>query len=250
MILLWGSPWDQHDMCVCVYLPKSDDIVLHSYIQTVDAPPNVDVRGLGSQCRWLLIVHAFMWECAKYNINITCTRYVHGSSIKFHTQIVVPQVRCAKSTIPRTMSNIRVLVLLLFVCIFQGPRFTPNTSMYVCVCEWVRVCQCVCVCVCVYVCVCVCLWVCKYVCLCLCACTCVCVCSPWDHQEFVCGGGGGGQVPQPPSYSYAPGVVSEEEIDQKGHKGMSYRGVCKKMSGFYRRDDTNGVNEIFRLDTV
>ena len=60
-----------------------------------------------------------------------------------------PQVRCAKSTIPHTMSDIRVLVLLLFVCIFQGPRFTPNTGM----------CVCVCVCVCVYVCVCVCLFV-------------------------------------------------------------------------------------------
>ena len=54
--------------------------------------------------------------------------------MKFHTQIVVPQVRCARSTIPRTMSDTRVLVLLLFVCIFQGPRFTPNTGM--CVCVW------------------------------------------------------------------------------------------------------------------
>ena len=35
--------------------------------------------------------------------------------------------------IPCTMSDIRVLVLRLFVCIFQGPRFTPNTSMCVCV---------------------------------------------------------------------------------------------------------------------
>ena len=93
-----------------------------------------------------------LWECATYNINITCTRYVHGSAIKFHTQVVVPQVRCAKSTIPRTMSDIRVLVLLLFVCIFQGPRFTPNTG----------VCVCVCVCVCVYVCVCVCVCLCVF----------------------------------------------------------------------------------------
>ena len=80
-------------------------------------------------------------EVPLYNINITCTRYVHGSAIKFHTQIVVLQVRCAKSTIPRTMSDIRVLILLLFVCIFQGPRLTPNTGMCVCVCVCVCVIQ-------------------------------------------------------------------------------------------------------------
>ena len=34
-------------VCVCVYvsvyLPENEDLVPHSYIQTVDAPPNVDV---------------------------------------------------------------------------------------------------------------------------------------------------------------------------------------------------------------
>ena len=45
-------------VCVCasVYLPENEDLVPISYIQTVDiliwmhvdAPPNVDVRGLGS----------------------------------------------------------------------------------------------------------------------------------------------------------------------------------------------------------
>ena len=36
-------------LCVCesVYLPENEDLVPTSYIQTVDAPPNVDVRGLG-----------------------------------------------------------------------------------------------------------------------------------------------------------------------------------------------------------
>ena len=34
-------------VCVCVYLPENEDLVPHSFIQTVDAPPNVDVRGLG-----------------------------------------------------------------------------------------------------------------------------------------------------------------------------------------------------------
>ena len=122
-------------ICVSVYLPVSD-LVPTCYIKTVDAPPNVDVMRIGELVQMVAnsTWHAFIWECAKYNINITCTRYVHGSSIKFHTQIVVPQVRCAKSTIPRTMSDIRVLVLLLFVCIFQGPRFTPNTGMCACVC--------------------------------------------------------------------------------------------------------------------
>ena len=34
--------------CVSVYLPENEDLVPISYIQIVDAPPNVDVRGLGS----------------------------------------------------------------------------------------------------------------------------------------------------------------------------------------------------------
>ena len=34
-------------VCVCVYLPENEDLVPISYTQTVDAPPNVDVRGLG-----------------------------------------------------------------------------------------------------------------------------------------------------------------------------------------------------------
>ena len=34
-------------VCVRVYLPKNKDLVPTSYIQIVDAPPNVDVRGLG-----------------------------------------------------------------------------------------------------------------------------------------------------------------------------------------------------------
>ena len=42
-----------HCMCVCVcvcvsvYLPENEDLVPTSYIQTVDAPLNLDVRGLG-----------------------------------------------------------------------------------------------------------------------------------------------------------------------------------------------------------
>ena len=35
-------------VCVCVYLPENEDLVPTSYIKTLDAPPNVDVRGLGS----------------------------------------------------------------------------------------------------------------------------------------------------------------------------------------------------------
>ena len=38
-------------VCVCgvwsVYLPENEDLVPTSYIQTVDAPPNVDVREFG-----------------------------------------------------------------------------------------------------------------------------------------------------------------------------------------------------------
>ena len=34
-------------VCVSVYLPENEDLVPTSYIQTMDAPPNVDVRGLG-----------------------------------------------------------------------------------------------------------------------------------------------------------------------------------------------------------
>ena len=39
-----------HCVCVCVcecVLPENEDLVQTSYIQTVDAPLNVDVRGLG-----------------------------------------------------------------------------------------------------------------------------------------------------------------------------------------------------------
>ena len=35
-------------VCVCVYLPENEDLVPISYTQTVDAPRNVDVLGLGS----------------------------------------------------------------------------------------------------------------------------------------------------------------------------------------------------------
>ena len=34
-------------VCVSVYLPENEDLVPTSYIQRVDAPPNVDVHGLG-----------------------------------------------------------------------------------------------------------------------------------------------------------------------------------------------------------
>ena len=34
-------------VCVSVYLPENEDLVPTSYIQIVDAPPNVDVHGLG-----------------------------------------------------------------------------------------------------------------------------------------------------------------------------------------------------------
>ena len=34
-------------VCVSVYLPENEDLVPTTYIQIVDAPPNVDVRGLG-----------------------------------------------------------------------------------------------------------------------------------------------------------------------------------------------------------
>ena len=34
-------------VCVSVYLPENEDLVPTSYIQTVDAPLNVDVCGLG-----------------------------------------------------------------------------------------------------------------------------------------------------------------------------------------------------------
>ena len=115
-------------VCVCEFAgkrgPCSDNV------QTVDAP-RPQIGEIVQMVANSTCIH--IWECAKYNIFITCTRYVHGSSIKFHTQIVVPQVRCAKSTIPRTMSDIRVLVLLLFVCIFS--RSTIYTKyQYVCVC--------------------------------------------------------------------------------------------------------------------
>ena len=33
-------------VCVCVYLLDNEDLVPTSYIQPVDAPPNVDVRRL------------------------------------------------------------------------------------------------------------------------------------------------------------------------------------------------------------
>ena len=36
-------------VCVSVYLPENEDLVPTSYIQIVDAPPNVDVRGLGER---------------------------------------------------------------------------------------------------------------------------------------------------------------------------------------------------------
>ena len=35
-------------VCVSVYLPENEDLVPTSYIETVDAPPNMDDRGLGS----------------------------------------------------------------------------------------------------------------------------------------------------------------------------------------------------------
>ena len=66
-------------------------------------------------------------------------RYVHGPSIKFHTQIVVPQLRCAKSTIPLTISDTRVLILLLFFKV----HVSRQIPVCVCVCVCVRVCVCV-----------------------------------------------------------------------------------------------------------
>ena len=113
-------------------------------------------------------------------------------------RFVVPQVRCAKSTIPRTMSDIRVLVLLLFVCIFQGPRFTPNTSMCVCVCvnEYILLLLCMYISsVCVYV-KCVLhvyayMYICMYGCMYVCVCVCVCV----YHIHIPRGGVWGVQTP-------------------------------------------------------
>ena len=80
------------------------------------------------------------YENAKYNINITCTRYVHGSSIKYHTQIVVPQVRCAKSTIPRTMSDITCTSPRSpVICVYFSRSTIYTKYQYVCVCVFVCV---------------------------------------------------------------------------------------------------------------
>ena len=73
-------------------------------------------------------------------------------SIKFHTQIVPPPpLRCTKSTIPRTMYTTYESSFYYFSrstfhvsqshTFFQGPHFTPKTSVCVCVCVCVRNCK-------------------------------------------------------------------------------------------------------------
>ena len=99
----------------------------------------------GDSAEWLLILHAFIWECAKYNINITCTRYVHGSAIKFHTQIVGPPSEVRK--VYNSLCNVRhTSPRSPVICVYFSRSTIYTKYRYVCVC------MCACVCVKMWVC--------------------------------------------------------------------------------------------------
>ena len=78
--------------------------------------------------------------CAKHNINITCTRYVHGSSIKFHSTNCGPPSEVRK--VHDSPYNVR--------------HTESSFSCYLCVffkvhdLHQIPVCVCVCVCVCLW----------------------------------------------------------------------------------------------------
>ena len=99
----------------------------------------------GASAGWLLILHAFIWECAKYNINITCTWYVHGSSNQIsHTNCGPPsevrKVHDSPYNIRHTSPHSPVICVY-----FSRSTILHQIPVCVCVCVWVGVYVCVCV---------------------------------------------------------------------------------------------------------
>ena len=121
--------------CVCVWVcicRKTRTLFRHPIFRPWTRHQTWTSADWGDSATWLLILHAFIWESAKYNINITCTRYVHGSSIKFHTQIMVPKWGAQSPRFPVQCQTYESWGSC-YLCVFS--RSTIYTKyQYVCVC--------------------------------------------------------------------------------------------------------------------
>ena len=132
-------------MCLCVFAgkrgPCSDILHLDCGRTTKRGRPRIG-EIVQKNCRWLLILHAFIWECAKCNIN-----NMHPIRPRFRDQISrtncgppneVRKVHDSPYSVRHTSPRSPV------ICVYFSRSTIYTTYRYVCVCVYICL-YCLCV---------------------------------------------------------------------------------------------------------